>query len=50
MKKKDFIEFLKDIDQHSLIYFIDEYYKDNPKYVAKFTEEQIEEMEDLLKF
>lgn len=48
MKNKEFKEFIKDIDQHSLMYFIDEYYQENPKYVAKFTENQINEMEDLL--
>ena len=32
-----------------MMYFIDEYYKDNPKYIAKFTQEQIFEMEDLVR-
>lgn len=48
MGKKEFKDFLKGIDRHSLKYFIDEYYKGNLKYVAKFTQEQIFEMEDLL--
>lgn len=48
MKRQEFKEFIKDIDQDSLTYFIDEYFNDNPKYLEKFTRKQIEIMEYLL--
>lgn len=48
MKKKEFEKWFKDTDKYSLEYFIDEWYRDNPKYLEKFTEKQIEIMEDKL--
>ena len=48
MTKKEFEDCLKDADKYSLEYFIDEWYRDNPKYLEKFTDKQIGIMEDKL--
>ena len=48
MKKEEFELMIKDADKYSLEYFVDEWYRDNPKYLEKFTEKQIEIMEDKL--
>ena len=48
MANEEFEDWLKDSDKYSLEYFIYEWYRDNPKYLSKFTAEQIEKMEDKL--
>lgn len=48
MTNEEFEDWLKDFDKYSLEYFIDEWYRDNTKYLSKFTAEQIEIMEDKL--
>lgn len=48
MKKEEFEKWLKGADKYSLEYFTDEWYRDNPKYLVKFTEKQIEIMEEKL--
>lgn len=48
MKKEEFEKWLKGADKYSLEYFTDEWYRDNPKYLVKFTDKQIEIMEDKL--
>lgn len=47
MTKEEFEVWLKDADKYSLEYFIDDYrYRD--KHLDKFTDEQIDQMEDKL--
>ena len=49
MDNRDFKKWLADADKYSLEYIIDEWRLwDNKKYLEKFSEEQIEEMEDKL--
>ena len=48
MKNKEFKEFMKDIDCKTMINICHQYFNDNPRYVAIFSEDQIEEILDCM--
>lgn len=48
MKNKEFKEFMKSIDGKTMINICQQYFNDNPRYVARFSEDQIEEILDCI--
>lgn len=48
MENKKFREFIKDIDTKTMINICHQYFNENPRYVARFSEDQIEEILDCI--
>lgn len=48
MENKEFREFIKGIDVKTMLNICHQYFSNNPRYIARFTEDQIEVILDCI--